>query len=58
MARGMPLRTDDDADDLRVLAPSTDNAKQARRRLALSLIYEGNARGSGRARQRQRSDDP
>ena len=44
MARGIPLRTDYDADTLRSLARATDHAKQARRLLALSLLYEGSSR--------------
>ena len=44
MARGIPLRDDYTGDDLRGLARTTDNAKQARRLLALSLIYDGGAR--------------
>ncbi len=44
MARGIPLRTDYDGDALRALARSTGNAKQARRLLALSLIYNGGTR--------------
>lgn len=41
MPRGIPLRSDYDADDLRALARSTDDAKRARRLLALSLVYDG-----------------
>ena len=44
MARGIPLRTDYDSDALWALARSTDDAKQARRFLALSLIYDGGLR--------------
>jgi transposase len=44
MARGIPLRSDFDGDDLRAFARSTDDAKQARRLLALSLIYDGGSR--------------
>jgi transposase len=44
MARGIPLRDDYDGDELRALARSTDDAKQARRLLALSLIYDGGSR--------------
>ena len=44
MARGIPLRSDFNDDDLRLLARSTDDAKQARRLLALSLIYDGASR--------------
>ena len=41
MSRGIPLRADYASDDLRALARTTDDAKQARRLLALSLIYDG-----------------
>ena len=44
MARGIPLRDDYDGEDLRALARSTGDAKQARRLLALSLIYDGGTR--------------
>jgi transposase len=44
MARGISLRSDFNGDDLRILARSTGNAKQARRLLALSLIYDGGSR--------------
>ncbi len=44
MACGIPLRSDFTGDDLRILARSTGNAKQARRLLALSLIYHGGSR--------------
>jgi|GEM_PF-7106837 len=38
MARGIPLRTGFTCDDLRALARSSKDGKQARRLLALSLI--------------------
>ena len=41
MPRRIPLRTDFDADGLRALARLTGDAKQARRLLSLSLIYDG-----------------
>ena len=41
MARGISLRIDYSGDDLRSLARSSRDAKQARRLLALSLIYDG-----------------
>ena len=44
MARGIPLRKDYDGDALRVLARKTVDGKQARRLLALSMIYDGEAR--------------
>jgi len=44
MARGISLRQDYDGDDLRCLARSSRDAKQARRLLALSLIYDGASR--------------
>ncbi len=44
MSRGIPLRADYASDDLRALARTTDDAKQARRLLALSLIYDGGTR--------------
>lgn len=44
MSRVIPLRQDYDGDVLRVLARSTGNAKQARRLLSLSLIYDGGSR--------------
>ncbi len=44
MARGIPLRCDYTSDDLRALARSTDDGKQTRRLLALSLIYGGCSR--------------
>lgn len=44
MARGIPLRSDYTADDLRTLARSSVDAKQARRLLALSLIQDGGSR--------------
>ncbi len=44
MARGISLRSDYDGDDLRSLARSSRDAKQARRLLALSLIYDGASR--------------
>ena len=46
MARGIPLRSDYSADDLRVLARSSADGKQARRLLALSLIYDGAGRSA------------
>jgi len=46
MARGIPLRPDYDGDALRALARSTGNAKQARRLLSLSLIYDGGSRSA------------
>jgi transposase len=46
MARGIPLRTDYDGDSLRALARSTSDAKQARRLLSLSLIYDGGSRSA------------
>mgnify|MGYP001238546204 CR=1 FL=1 len=44
MARGISLRDDYSGDDLRSQARSTNDAKQARRLLALSLIYDGDQR--------------
>ena len=44
MARGIALRTDYDGDALRALARSACDAKQARRLLSLSLIYDGGSR--------------
>lgn len=44
MARGIPLRDDYTAGDLRALARRAKDAKQARRLLALSLIYDGERR--------------
>ncbi len=44
MARGISLRDDYTGADLRELARSTQDAKQARRFLALSLIYDGSQR--------------
>lgn len=49
MARGIPLRDDFTGDDLRALARTTKNAKQARRLLALSVIYDGGARSAAAA---------
>ena len=44
MARGIPLRDDFNVDRLRAVARSAGDAKQARRLLALSLIYDGGSR--------------
>lgn len=44
MARGIPLRNDYTAEVLRALARSSGDANQARRLLALSLIYDGGSR--------------
>lgn len=44
MARGISLRSDFTGDDLRSLARSTKDGKQARRLLSLSLIYDGHSR--------------
>ena len=44
MPRGIPLRTDYNADDLRRLSRSSSDSKQTRRLLALALIYEGGPR--------------
>ena len=44
MARGIPLRDDVNVDRLRAVARSAGDAKQARRLLALSLIYDGGSR--------------
>jgi transposase len=44
MARGIPLRDDYTAGDLRALARRAKDAKQARRLLALSLICDGERR--------------
>ena len=44
MARGIPLRDDFNVDRLRALGRSAGDAKQARRLLALSLIYDGGSR--------------
>ena len=44
MARGIFLRSDFTGDDLRALARSSKDAKQARRLLALCLIYDGGTR--------------
>src|SRR5919107_3951198 len=43
-AMPIPLRSDFDASQLRVLARKTKNAPQARRLLALAAIYEGASR--------------
>ena len=43
-AMPIPLRTDFNAHQLRVLARQTKNAPQARRLLALAAIYEGASR--------------
>ena len=40
----IPLRDDYDGEDLRAMARSTSDAKQARRLLALSLICDGGSR--------------
>ena len=45
MAAALPLRSDYTADDLRRLARSSRNANQARRLLALSVIYDAGSRG-------------
>ena len=50
MARGIPLRTDFTCDDLRALARSSKDGKQARRLLALSLIYDGGSRSEAARR--------
>ncbi len=42
-----PLRSDFDASGLRVLARNSKDAGQARRLLALAIIYEGGARTEG-----------
>ena len=44
MARGILLRPDFTGDALRTLSRSSGTAKQSRRLLALSLIYDGKAR--------------
>ena len=44
MARGISLRNGYKGDDLRSLARSSRDAKQVRRLLALSLIYDGASR--------------
>ncbi len=44
MTRGIPLRTDYNADDLRRLSRSSCNSKQTRRLLALAMIYDGCSR--------------
>ena len=44
MARGISLRTNFTGDDLRALARSTNDGKQARRLLSLSLVYDGGSR--------------
>ena len=44
MSRPIPLRKDYSADDLRRLSRSSTDPKQARRLLALSLIYDGASR--------------
>ena len=46
MARGISLRTDYNADDLRRLSRSSPDSKQTRRLLALALIYDGRPSGS------------
>lgn len=44
MARGISLRSDFTGDDLRALARSSKDGRQARRLLSLSLIYDGGSR--------------
>ena len=44
MSRPVPLRKDFNGDDLRRLSRSSADAKQARRLLAISLIYDGATR--------------
>ena len=44
MTRGIPLRTDYRADDLRRLSCHSSDSKQTRRLLALALIYDGSPR--------------
>ena len=44
MTRGIPLRTDYSADDLRRLSCHSSDSKQTRRLLALALIYDGSPR--------------
>lgn len=44
MARGISLRSDFTGNDLRALARSSKDGKQARRLLSLSLIYDGGSR--------------
>ena len=43
----VPLRTDFDADALRVIARTTKDGPQARRLLALAAVYEGATRAEG-----------
>ena len=45
MGRAIALRTDYDADALRQLARQSSDARQTRRLLALSVIYDGGSRG-------------
>lgn len=44
MPRGIPLRTDYSAQDLRQLSRSSSDSKQTRRLLALAMIYDGSPR--------------
>jgi transposase len=44
MARGISLRSDYTGDELRALARMSNDAKQARRMLSLSLVYDGGSR--------------
>lgn len=44
MSRPVPLRKDFNSDDLRRLSRSSTDAKQARRLLTISLIYDGATR--------------
>lgn len=44
MSRGISLRSDFSGADLRALSRLADTAKQARRLLALSLVYDGGSR--------------
>jgi transposase len=44
MHPGIPLRTDYDSDDLRLLARQSDDADQVRRLLALASVYDSGSR--------------
>lgn len=46
MAAALPLRDDFTSSDLRLLARRSRDANQARRLLALAVIYDGGARGA------------
>jgi hypothetical protein len=55
MGAAISLRADFDAEGLRRLARKSKHAAQARRLLALALIYGGGSRSDARATSRNRS---